>query len=259
MPIRLPSRARCLGLLLTLAWNLPMSARAASVEVNPVRLELETGVRGVVVTVKNQGTETTRFQASVHTWSQDEDGRMTLEPTQELFFFPSMLTLEPGESRPIRVGISSAPRDAERAFRLIVEELPPLAPVPPSMGLKILTRVSIPVFVAPKTKDRQGNIADVDLRQSRFRFRVKNPGTVNFFVRQTRVRGLDGQGQRLVEKEQPGWYVLAGGSQVFALDTTAEQCRRIRSLEVEVETDHGVFRHATPVTSAEPCTPPPTP
>ncbi|NTX51089.1 molecular chaperone [Myxococcus sp. CA039A] len=251
--------SRCLGLMAVLSGVLPGAGHAASLEVNPVRLELETGARGVVVTVRNQGTETTRFQASVHTWVQDEEGRMTLEPTRELFFFPSMLTLEPGESRPIRVGISSAPRDTERSFRLIVEELPPLAPVQPSMGLKILTRVSLPVFVAPRNKDVQGRVEDVDLRQSRFHFRVRNPGTVNFFIRQTRVRGLDAQGQRLVEKDQVGWYVLPGGSQVFALDTSAEHCQRIRSLEVEVETDRGVFRHSAPVTAAAPCGPTPSP
>lgn len=259
MRIRLSSWVRCLGLMAGLAWVLPGTSLAASLEVNPVRLELENGARGVVVTVKNQGTETTRFQASVHTWVQDEDGRMTLEPTQELFFFPSMLTLGPGESRPIRVGISSAPRDTERPFRLVIEEMPPLGPVPPAMGLKILTRVSIPVFVAPTLKAVQGRVEDVDLRQSRFRFRVRNPGTVNFFIRQTRVRGLDERGQSLVEKDQVGWYVLPGGSQVFALDTSAEHCQRIRSLEVEVETDRGVFRQSAPVSASQPCAPAPSP
>ncbi|MCP3168260.1 fimbria/pilus periplasmic chaperone [Myxococcus sp. QH3KD-4-1] len=205
--------------------------------------------------MKNQSLETTRFQASVHTWAQDEDGRMKLEPTKEVFFFPSMLTLEPGESRPIRVGISSAPRDKERAYRLVVEELPPLAPRPSVMGLKILTRVSIPVFAAPKQKESRVRLEDVDLRQSQFRFRVKNPGTVNFFIRNTRVRGLDARGKKLVEQQKPGWYVLAGDSQVFALDASAEKCRQIRSLELEVETDQGVFRHAGPITAAEPCKP----
>ncbi|GEN12969.1 fimbrial chaperone protein [Myxococcus fulvus] len=256
---RLSSWARHIRWWASWLLALPVPGLAASVEVNPVRLELVGGARGVVVTVKNLGDETTRFQASMHTWAQDETGRMSLEPTQEVFFFPSMLTLEPGESRPIRVGISSAPRDTERTFRLIVEELPPFGPVPPSMGLKILTRVSVPVFVAPQHKDLQARVEEVDLRQSRFHFRVKNPGTVSFFIRQARVRGLDEKGQRLVEKEEAGWYVLSGGSRVFALETPVEQCQRIRSLEVEVETDQGVFRQSSPVKASVPCVPPTVP
>ncbi|QSQ17711.1 fimbrial biogenesis chaperone [Myxococcus landrumensis] len=253
MRLCLSTWARCLGLAALLSTALPGAGLAATVEVNPIRVELEGGAKGVVVTVRNQGTETTRFQASVHTWTQDDGGRMTLQPTQEVFFFPAMLTLEPGESRPIRVGISSAARNTERSFRLIVEELPPVGPLPPSMGLKILTRVSIPVFVAPTRRDVQARVEEVDLRDAHVLFRVRNPGTVNFFIRQARVRALDAQGQRVVEKEEPGWYVLPGDSRAFALATSAEHCQKIRSLEIEVETDQGVYRQNAPVGLRESC------
>ncbi|MBJ6761482.1 fimbria/pilus periplasmic chaperone [Myxococcaceae bacterium JPH2] len=255
MCIRLLSRTRALVGWAALACMLPRGVSASSVEVNPVRLELASGARGTVVMVKNQGTEPTRFQASVHTWAQDERGHMTLEPTQELFFFPSMLTLEPGESRPIRVGLSSAPAEAERAFRLIVEELPPLEPAVPTAGLKVLTRVSLPVFVAPKRRVFEGRIEDAEVRASRLRLRVRNAGTVNFFVRQARGHGLDAEGKAVAELGQPGWYVLAGGSQVFELEVPPEHCRKVRSVELEVETDQGVLRQtvAIPNSGAAPC------
>ncbi|MCP3065096.1 fimbria/pilus periplasmic chaperone [Myxococcus sp. K38C18041901] len=240
-------------------WALPASGLAAAVEVNPVRLDLEGGSRGVAVMLKNLSNESVRFQASMHTWTQDEGGNMSLAPTQEVFFFPAMLTLEPGETRPIRVGISSAPQATERTFRLVVEELPPIGPLPPSAGLKVLTRISVPVFVAPQSKSVDGRVEDVELTQSKFQFRVKNPGTVTFYVRNSRMRGLDEKGERVFVKEEPGWYVLPGGSLTFALKTPVEQCQKIRSLEVEVETDRGVFRQAAPVNASVPCATPETP
>ncbi|NBD07935.1 molecular chaperone [Corallococcus sp. Z5C101001] len=253
MRTNLLSWADGLKSMAVLVWAFAGISSAASLEVNPVRVELGTGARGVVVTVKNQSTEPTRFQASAHTWVQDEEGRMTLAPTQEVFFFPAMLSLEPGESRLIRVGVSSAPQDKERSFRLVVEELPPLEPAVSAMGLRILTRVSIPVFVAPKRKEILGRVEKIELRESKFRFQVANAGTVNFFIRQTRVRGLDAQGKRLVEREQPGWYVLAGDKQVFTLDVPADMCGQVRSVEVEAETDRGVIHQSAPVTASVPC------
>ena len=236
-----------------LEWTAMGRASAAELDVSPVRLELDSGARGVVMNVRNKGNATTRFQASVYSWVQDEEGRMSLAPTQDLFFFPSMLTLEPGESRPIRVGSSSAPQDTERSFRIVVEELPPLQPSTQATGLNVLTRVSIPVFLAPKKKTLHGQIDEAVLRESKFHVRVKNPGTVNFFIRNLRVRGLDAKGKRLVEQEEPGWYVLAGDSQVYAMEVAGKACRKVRTLEVEMETDQGVLRQTSPVNSSAPC------
>ncbi|WIG97425.1 fimbria/pilus periplasmic chaperone [Myxococcus sp. SDU36] len=236
-----------------LEWLAMGAASAAEIDVSPVRLELDSGARGVVMNVRNKSSESTRFQASVYSWVQDEEGRMSLAPTQDLFFFPSLLTLEPGESRPIRVGSSSAPQDTERSFRIVVEELPPLQPSTQVTGLNVLTRVSVPVFVAPKKKTVQGKIAQAVLRESKFHVRVQNPGTVNFFIRNLRVRGLDAKGKRLVEKEEPGWYVLAGDAQVFAMEVAGKACRQVRTVEVEMETDQGVLRQTSPVDSPAPC------
>ncbi|MCE9667180.1 fimbria/pilus periplasmic chaperone [Myxococcus stipitatus] len=239
--------------LAALVWVLPGRGSAAAFEVNPVRLELDGESRAVAMTIRNQSMETQRFQISAHTWSQDGDGRATLQPTQELFFFPSMMTLGPGESRPVRVGISSAPLEVERSFRLIVEELPPLQPTAPTMGLKVLTRVSIPVFVAPVRKEAQSRIEGIDLKASTFHFRVHNPGTVNFFVKQARVRGLDGQGRRLMEQTQAGWYVLPGGAQAFAVAAPPDVCGKIRAVEVQLETDRGLVVQSAPVSLPGAC------
>ncbi len=49
-----------------LEWSLMGSASAAELDVSPVRLELDSGARGVVMNVRNQRNETIRLQASVY-------------------------------------------------------------------------------------------------------------------------------------------------------------------------------------------------
>lgn len=217
-------------------------AHATELGVDPVRIDLGPGVRGGLLMLRNKGQEPVRVHASVHTWSQDEEGRMALAPTQEVFFFPSMLTLAPGESRPIRVGSPAQPPDAERAFRLIVEELPPQASPATAPTVRVLTRLSIPVFLLPKQPHPEMRIEGVELRAGRLSFRTTNTGTLHVMSKQVRVQGLKADGTVQVRKELAGWYVLAGGTRAFALELTAADCQSLTSAEIEVETDQGTFR-----------------
>ena len=50
--------------------------------------------------------------------------RIELAPTQDVVFFPALLTLKPGEERRIRVGSTAAPGSIEKTYRIFVEELP---------------------------------------------------------------------------------------------------------------------------------------
>ena len=75
----------------------------------------------MLLTLRNESNETLQFQLSVFAWTQSPLGQMELEPTEDVVFFPTLLTLKPKETRRVRVG-SATPQDVrEKTYRIFVE------------------------------------------------------------------------------------------------------------------------------------------
>src|SRR5882757_85258 len=126
----------------------PMSlAHAGSFAVNPVRVTLSATQSVAAVTVQNVGSEPTVVQLETSSWSQ-HDGVDVLTPTTEVLATPPILTIQPGASRVVRVGLRRPP-DArqELTYRLFLREVPP--PEPISQGLRVALLISMPIFVVP--------------------------------------------------------------------------------------------------------------
>lgn len=240
---------------LLLGATLVMPARAAlasDFQVNPVRIDLNETTRTALLAIHNTSPEPVRLQISMYTWKQDAQGKVELTPTKELSYFPSLLTVEPGQARNIRVGGLIASGVAEKAYRIIVEQLPSSAALRMGSQLRVLTRMSIPLFVAPTEHAPKGEIERLELMAGKVSFSLRNTGNIHVFAKRARIRGLDSEGHTLFDKNQTGWYVLAGDERQFSLDVPGEQCRRIQTLSVEVSTDSGTFP-ATAALSGEHC------
>jgi hypothetical protein len=50
------------------------------------------------MTVRNDGDQRLRLQVNVMAWDQNNQGEMVLNPTDDIIFYPNLLTLEPGRS-----------------------------------------------------------------------------------------------------------------------------------------------------------------
>jgi fimbrial chaperone protein len=123
------------------------------------------------------------------------------------------------------------------------EELPPLAtPQGGATGVRILTRMGIPVFLQPASVMQKGHIERIAVHSSKLSFRVKNSGSIHFVEQAVRVRGFGPAGDSLFEHQVAGWYVLAGGSRTHELELPKEACAKIRALAVEVHTKGETFR-----------------
>ncbi|WP_338268368.1 fimbrial biogenesis chaperone [Corallococcus caeni] len=225
-------------LLLGLLLLVTTGAGASDFQVSPVRVDVGDRVRSALLTVRNQGQEPLRLQVTAFAWDQDSRGEQRLTATTDVSFFPSLLSLEAGEVRNIRVGVAGAPGATERTYRLIIEQLPPLVrggSSPP--GIRVLTRMSIPVFMAPVRGAGIGGIRAPCLKAGAVAFSVYNKGTAHFLVQSVHVRGLDAAGAVVMERQLPGWYVLAGGRRDYTLDLTAPLVRQIRRITVDARTD----------------------
>src|SRR6185437_12512603 len=123
------------------------TANAGSFTVNPVRLNLSATQSVAAVTVKNVGTEATVVQLETFSWAQ-HDGNDALTSSNEILATPPIITIAPGASRIIRVGLRRPPDPQhELTYRLFLREVPP--PEPIAQGLRVALLNNMPVFVIP--------------------------------------------------------------------------------------------------------------
>ncbi len=191
---------------------------AATFKVSPIQIYLTAGKTTELLSVENQSNEIVRLQVTAFAWNQSLRGEIELTPTEDVVFFPALLTLEPGKERKIRIGVSKPAGTVERTYRVFVEELPPLER-PSEAGnkseVKVLTRFGVPIFVQPARITRSGAIENAKLESGTVMFRVRNTGNAAFSLISVRATGLRADGKQTFENQAAGWYVLAGGERNY--------------------------------------------
>lgn len=214
-------------------------ADASLFQVNPVRLALSAQSSSGLLSVQNQSNEPLRFQITAHEWQQTPGGEMTLLPTTEVAVFPSMLTIPARSSRKVRVGVLAQAGESEKTYRVFVEELPPLSSPGASNGVRVLTRMGIPVFFSALAPSSKPSIEGLALKGGRLSFSVKNGGNTHFMNSSIRVVTRDGAGHITHDSKLKGWYVLGGGVRLHDVAIPAASCANLASVGVEIETDQG--------------------
>jgi len=212
---------------------------ASSFKITPVQVLLSRQVPTALLTLKNESDRTLRFQADVFSWDQDPQGRMQLTPTRDIVFFPTILAVQPGEERKVRVGTPAGFGPVEKAYRIFFEELPELEKAGSSRGseLRIRTRMGIPIFLQPRELEKGSRVDAITGRAGILRFSVRNTGNIHVSLRGIRVRGLGPTGDARFERESDGWYVLAGGSRDYEIEIPERQCGGIARYVIEAQVD----------------------
>jgi fimbrial chaperone protein len=220
----------------------PVAARAAEVQVSPVVVSLSPTTRSAIIVVRNQGQTTTRFELRVRSWEQGPTGEMVLAATEGIAVYPPVLTVAPGEERNVRVGATSEFGAVERTFRLLMDEMPP--PETPDSGsqVRVVTRLSLPVFLMPAKGAAKVAFADLAARGGRVSVRLVNEGTIHVLPTSVKLAGLDGSGKAVFEIELPAWYVLAGGRRDYEATIPQDACGSLHALEVSAALPREVIR-----------------
>ena len=215
------------------------SAQAITFTVFPISITLSVQVRSETLTLHNHSDEPIRFQLSAFAWDQKTSGEMVLNSTEDIIFFPQLLTLEPNQERNVRVGTTTPPGDVEKTYRIFVEEL--AEGQKPRKGqnpeVNVLTKMGLPIFIQPGKLVAAGHIDDVHMSQGVFHFKLNNTGNVHFTAESVHVNGFGSSPSPIFGREATGWYVLAGESREFELQIPKADCSKIRTLAVEVKTD----------------------
>jgi fimbrial chaperone protein len=230
------------GFVLVLALLGAAEAGASNFNLSPLQVTLSSKAPRALVEIRNQATVPLRLQLTVTAWDQSPAGDMLLTPTEDIILFPSLLTLEPGEMRKVRLGTATSPTASETAYRIFVEELPSQEKQPVQGGqINVLTRLSIPVFVAPVKSMVSAHVQGLTVQNSMISFTVQNTGNVHFAPRTIHVSGRDGAGEAVAIQDVEAWYILAGGSRRFEVTLPSQICESLRLINVETDTAIGVL------------------
>jgi fimbrial chaperone protein len=200
--------------------------------VTPTRLVLRPSETSTSLLLKNESDEAIRFQVTAFSWTNATDGEMKVAPTRDIVFFPALFSIAPGQTRRVRVATSERATTHERAYRLIVEQLPSRAGPRMEGGVEMLTRLNVPLFLEPGTRVAQATLDHVALREGALTFDVHNTGTVHVRLDDVVVRGLAREGTSAHEQRVPGWYLLPGETRLYQLPLEPDVCRAIASVVV---------------------------
>jgi fimbrial chaperone protein len=221
-------------LWLWVVWGLwTPAALAQALSVSPVKVALSGSTRSALVSVHNEHPEARRYQLKVFAWSQRADGEMALAPTKDVVVFPKLVTIGAGERRNLRVGTTTVPGATEKTYRVFIEELPPPAR-PGQSAVQVLTRIGVPVFVAPTAERVSTEVGTPTLKAGKLALELRNTGTVYVRPETIEAQALGARGEHLFSHRWPSWYVLAGDVRRYEVALPADVCGRVRTLSVRV-------------------------
>jgi len=216
-------------------------ASAASLDVNPVRIDLAPAARSAELKLTNMSNEALSVQVDVREWSQDFDGAEQLADTRAVLAVPPIVTIPPGERQIVRIGHLGAPaEDVEQSYRVLVTELAGTRAADSGPGLNMRLSLSIPVFVAPIARAAAADIAVEDVASSEdgTRLTLHNTGNVHAKIERIDVRS-DGEWSALpLETVSSLRYLLPDARARLALPE-----QHVTAIRIKAE-DGGEWEHA---------------
>jgi fimbrial chaperone protein len=232
---------------------LPVLAFSGEFRVSPIRLELDRANRNGTVTVVNEAEEKLNVQMKAFEWSEDGDGKDQYTETNDIIFFPRIMTVEKKEERVLRAGIKIPATTKEKTYRLFIEEIPN-AQKGEGVNVAITIRFGVPIFVKPIKEDVKGEIESVTLSNRTLNAAVRNKGNVHFIIHSIDIKGTNSRGEGIFTKELSGWYLLSGASRLYSASIPPEICKQLSKLDLEVKTNKANFIGKLDVNEAM-CTP----
>jgi P pilus assembly chaperone PapD len=218
-----------------LAFALP--AHAAEFELSTTRVWLDARHLVDTVQVGNSGASPLSFEVTVSRWRMDANGTWQLEPSDDLVVHPLLLDIAPGSKARLRVGLLLPPTDpGEAAYRIELHEQPSAGTATNGNGVRMLTRISLPVFVAGSDAGKPAAILQAAHWQADvLAFSLRNEGAAFLPPQALSLQLLAADGSVLQRQQLQGNYVLAGASLPLRVHAAAALCARAAQLALRLE------------------------
>jgi fimbrial chaperone protein len=198
-----------------------VDAVASQFAVTPVRIELSPRHPTETIALRNQEASELRFSVVPKRWTMDAGGHWLLVDADDLIVHPRTLVVPPGQTRLLRAGTASPRVDSEVAYRIEISEQPAQGAAPATRPvMQVLTRMSLPVFIAPAEPAPKFSLASARLAPGALDLSLKADGNVHLGPQKARL--LVAKGVDPVDVELG--YLLPGASIELHVPLTREQC-----------------------------------
>lgn len=244
---------RLLSLVLALL-ALALPARAAEFELSPTRVRLDARHLVDTVQVGNSGAAPLQFEVTVSSWRMGDDGAWQLAPSDDLVVHPLLLEIAPGRKARLRVGLLLPPTDpGEAAYRIELQEQATAATAGSGSGVRMLTKISLPVFVAGSADGQPAPMLQAPHWQGdALAFVLRNAGDAFLPPQTLSLQLRAGDGSVLQRQQLQGNYVLAGASLPLRVQAAAALCARTTELALRLEDTGTDLRLPLPPRHCEP-------
>ncbi len=215
---------------------IPSIAFSGEFRVTPIRLDFDRGTKSGVITIVNEGGDKLNVQMKAFEWTQNADGKDQYSETNDIIFFPRIMTLEKSEEKILRAGIKIPASTKEKTYRLFIEEIPEPKKAE-GVNVAITIRFGVPIFVKPLKEEVKGEIEKMDFSKGVLSALIKNIGNTHFIIHSVDIKGKNVKGEEIFSKELSGWYLLSGVSRLYTITIPQEVCKALSKLDIEVKTD----------------------
>jgi fimbrial chaperone protein len=214
-------------------------ARAAGLQIVPVLVELSPTDPRASVIVRNVVDAPVRLELSVLAWDETRDGKMRFAPAPEFVVFPPILEIPARSERKVRISTTATFGAREQTFRLFVQELAPPEKPKEKAAIQFLTRIGIPVFLAPTKSELKAEFTEPVISAGHLKFLLKNTGTTRLSPGEIRIEGRLADDRPAFTDKVDSWYVLAGGERAFDFTIPPAECSRVSRIVIEAPLGDG--------------------
>lgn len=204
-------------IVLSLLLTTTASAQSGGVRVAPVMVQLSSERSISSIRLRNTRVRPVAFEVDAFEWRQGPDGGDVLEPTLDLVVAPGVFEISPDSEQVLRVGVRAAIGAEERAYRLLLRELPGAPASGTTLGFAL--EMSLPVFATPEGA-RAILRTSVETREGLRALVLNNVGGAHLQL--ASVHDAD-SGARLPAPR----YILAGAAATIALPPNVRMLRLI--------------------------------
>jgi fimbrial chaperone protein len=167
-------------------------ARAGSLQVEPVLIDVSAPGAASTITLRNEGTAPINVQIRLFRWSQVE-GKEHLEPTNDVVASPPAITVTPKTNYVARVvRVTKRPVSGEESYRVLIDQLP--APTQErGNAVHLLVRYSIPVFFSASDRRDPAVAWAVAVNGSKIKVTARNDGDRRIRIASLNLRDAKGK------------------------------------------------------------------